>query len=57
MDTYLSDKVDQIENNYPSITKPTEQVINLNILFIWYVFGYVIYLISKIANCQRHISS
>jgi len=26
MDTYLSDKVDQIENNYPSITKPTEQL-------------------------------
>lgn len=26
VDSYLSEKVDQIETNYPSITKPTDQV-------------------------------
>ena len=30
VDSYLSEKVDQIETNYPSITKPTDQVYNKN---------------------------
>lgn len=30
VDSYLSDKVDQIENTYPSITKPTDQVYIIN---------------------------